>query len=97
MALATDRQGPVTKQAFAVAHKKQTVTTLILLEKLYAEKREETALILSQESGRNLRHIRKAFHPKGPVGGWCGTRNDDLIRHCEFRTGLRPGPAKSTW
>ena len=29
-------------------------------------------------SGRNLRHIRKSFHPRGPPGGRCGTRNDGL-------------------
>jgi hypothetical protein len=39
-------------------------------------KRESTVPILSQKSGHNLRHIRKAFHPRGPAGGRCGTRND---------------------
>jgi hypothetical protein len=53
-------------------------------------KREETALILSQKSGRNLRHIRKAFHPRGPAGGRCGTRNDgpgigSFVSACRLR------------
>jgi hypothetical protein len=72
---------------FALANKKQTVTTLILLEKLCTEK-EKGRTILSQRSGQNLRHIRKSFHPRGPAGaafiqrqeriapGRCGTRND---------------------
>jgi hypothetical protein len=41
------------------ANEKQTVTTLILLEKSCTEKREQSAPISSQKSGQHLRHIRK--------------------------------------
>ncbi len=47
----------------------------ILLEKLCTEK-EMRCADFEPNSGQNLRHIRKAFHPRRPAGDRCGTRND---------------------